>query len=121
MAVEGILDQFCISRASPGQITKVRHSALAAPRTAFPFQVGAAAPHMRKCSAVGGDNNDNDEANGCAGIGGLHDDPSFCPKSNESLGPTRGGRQRLPAEDLGWLGNARCGGAEAVLRAGTAR
>src|SRR6266436_2614148 len=77
MAVEGILDQFCISRASPGQITKVRHSALAAPRTAFPFQVGAAAPHMRKCSAVGGDDNDNDEANGCAGIGGLHDDPRF--------------------------------------------
>jgi hypothetical protein len=47
MAVEGILDQFCISRHQQGRLRKFGTSASAAPITAFPFQVGAAVPRMQ--------------------------------------------------------------------------
>jgi hypothetical protein len=45
--VEGILDQFCISRLHQGRLRKFGSSASAAPITAFPFQVGAAVPRMQ--------------------------------------------------------------------------
>src|SRR6266404_1162010 len=88
MAVEGILDQFCISRRPYGRLRKFGTRRWLQPELHFPFRLAG----LRR----------------------------ICEKSYESLGWKCGGRQCLPAEDLGWLGDARCGGAEAVLRAGTA-
>src|SRR3981081_2195563 len=124
----GILRQLCLSKRNHGRLRKFGSDI---GRTSLEtVQFGAATSGVRECSTVLEET--NDETNGSGGFGGFHDNSRFyanrsCAnwpraKTNESLGCcSRGGRQGLSAEDLGWLGNTRCGGAEAVLRAGSAR
>src|SRR6266853_1049860 len=98
MAVEGILDQFCISRHQQGRLRKFGTGLQPHLYLHFPFRLARLRRICENAPPFGGRR--NDEANGCAGVGGLLDDPRFCPESNESLSPTSSGRQGLPAEDL---------------------